>query len=444
MDAVCTASATSLLRELRSGQLSVVDYVTSLLARIDEREPLIHAWAHLDKQHVMSEAQRLDGIPLSERGPLHGIPVGIKDIFLTADMPTRFNSPIFAANPPRGLDATSVAVLRDAGALIIGKTATTQFASTTTGGPCINPHSDVASPHTPGGSSSGSAAAVADFQVPIALGTQTVGSIVRPASFCGIYGYKPTWGSISTEGMARYSTSCDTVGFFARSVEDFDVLASVFSRSRNTSSLLSPPLTAGPQTKVAMLKTHVWTVDGKASPNLEVAWEEARSRLIPAGFSVQEIELPSEFAQMTQWYPKLHAHECVGQFLGYYTNPSQRATIDHVIVEIMERGMKLTSEEMRETYDGIARLRVLWDEFAKDWDMIVTPSTTDSAPAGIEYTGDACFNAMWTALWAPCVGVPGLKAREGGLPIGLTVVGARWEDQRVLRMADALGKVLGG
>lgn len=346
-------------------------------------------------------------------------------------MPTRFASPIFGNAPIIPLDATAVKVLRSAGALIFGKTETTQFASTTKGGPCTNPHNTA---HTPGGSSSGSAAAVAAYHVPFALGTQTGGSIVRPASFCGVWGFKPTWGTASTEGMARYSTTCDTVGYFARTIEDIDLVASVYAQRPFPSPHLHEPIPA--QAKVAMIQTHVWP---KAGPGLHKAWQEAWRLLEARGYTPQAVSLPSEFSNMTEWHANLMAHESRAQFQGHYL--TSKELLDPVIVDIYERGATLSPETIRETYNGVGRLRERWDEFAAQYDLIVTPSTTDSAPEGLGWTGDACFNAMWSALHAPSVNVPGLKG-SGGLPIGLTVVGARWADEHVLSGAASLGEVL--
>ncbi|KPI35569.1 Glutamyl-tRNA(Gln) amidotransferase subunit A [Cyphellophora attinorum] len=390
MDDHHSPSATSTLSELQSGALSVTDYTTRLLDRINKREPQIHAWAYLNNDAALSEAAIIDGVPT-------------------------FNAPILTSQ-----DATAVRLLREAGALIIGKTTTTQFASTTTGGPTVNPHSPPGKAHTPGGSSSGSAAAVADGHVPLALGTQTGGSIVRPASFCGVYGYKPTWGMVSTEGMARYSTTCDTVGFFARSVEDLELVASVFQPLAAIMGSASSPrevFPPGSGTKVALLKTHVWTDLDNSTPNLERAWLETRDRLIRAGYEPVEVSLPSEFAAMTTYHANILAHEAVAQFWTFYTNPEHRKHLDRVIVDGVEKGLQLSRspETMREAYDGVTKLRTLWDEWAKVWDVIVTPSTRDCAPRGLEWTGDACFNAMWTALGAPCVACRGWwVGGEGG------------------------------
>lgn len=433
MPGIHHASAVEVGSKLRSGELSVEEYANSLLEVIDGRDPSLHAWAHIDRNQVIENARALDNIPVPRRAPLHGLPVGIKDIFLTSDMPTRFNSPIYANSPIIAIDAAAVSVLRSAGALVIGKTETTQFASTTHGGPCRNPHN---LKHTPGGSSSGSAAAVADFHVPLSIGTQTGGSIVRPASFCGVWGLKPTWGTVSTEGMSRYSTSCDTVGYFARSVDDLDLIASVYEQRTFPSPKLHDML---PRTaKVAMLKTHVWP---KAGPGLITAWEEAKRLLTQAGYTPEEVELPVEFENMTQWHANFMGFEGKTGHLGHYL--TRKDQLDSIIVSHLERGLTMSSDVMRETYNGVARLRPQWDDFAAQYDMIITPSTTDSAPEGLEWTGDACFNAMWSALHPPCVNVPGLKG-TGGLPLGLTVVGARWSDEQVLRTAATLGKVLGG
>ena len=441
MSDLITVSISSLAARLRSGGLSVTEYATALLDRAEARSE-IHAWAHIDRAQVLSQAQELDNIPVSQRGPLHGIPIGIKDILLTKDQPTRFNSPFHINSPVTGMDASCVAVLRASGALIMGKTATTEFASTTTGGPCCNPQN---TEHTPGGSSSGSAAAVADYHVPLAIGTQTGGSIVRPASFCGIWGFKPTWGLASTEGMSRYSTSCDTIGWLARSLHDLALLYNIYSH-QNPSTLYEPR--TPPNLKIGMLKTHVW--ETKALPGLHSAWSTATNLLNAAGYTPVEVSLPSEFTAMTHIHANLMAIESKSMFLDRYiqhlqsqlTDPPGPMVLDHVITNILESGLSLTPQDIKYTYDTVAALRPQWDAFAEEWDVIITPSTTDSAPKGLGWTGDACFNAMWSALHAPCVGVPGLTG-SGGLPIGLTVVGGRWRDGEVLRAAGWLGGVLG-
>lgn len=220
-------------------------------------------------------------------------------------MPTRYNSDIYRGTTASSVDAACVATLRASGALILGKTHTTEFAATTEGGPCVNPH-DIK--HTPGGSSSGSAAAVADFQVPLALGTQTGGSIVRPASYNGIYGFKPTWGAISREGLAQYSITCDTAGFLARNVDDFKLLAKVYDFEDIPSNKFGA--------KIGFLKTHIWDL-APAGPGLQGAWAKAKDLLSQHGVTVEEIEWPdADFEKLTKWHSVIMNGEGRSAFYG--------------------------------------------------------------------------------------------------------------------------------
>ncbi|KAF5855507.1 hypothetical protein ETB97_009083, partial [Aspergillus alliaceus] len=293
-----------------TGKVTVEQYARSLLTHIEQRDPVVQAWVHLNPAQVLSQAKQLDQIPPGKRGPLHGIAIGVKDVYLAKgkphtppihpqytpypnnwhknpDMPTKYYSKIYTNTPNTTTDASVVATLRASGALILGKTTTTEFAATYDGGPCTNPHNPL---HTPGGSSSGSAAAVADFQVPVALGTQTGGSIIRPGSFCGVYGFKPTWNAISRDGISHASITCDTAGFFTRSVEDLDLLARAFDLNGDVPVPESPFQISG--TRIAFAKTHVWPLAGKG---LVSVWQRAKERLGEKGAVVEEIELPAEF-----------------------------------------------------------------------------------------------------------------------------------------------------
>ena len=293
---------------MKDGSLSVEAYATSLLERIKKRDHLVKAWAYLDPDFVLTQAKALDSIPAAQRGPLHGIAVGVKDVIITKDMPTAHNSDIYRGLPPPGVDAAPIITLRAAGALIFGKTTTTEFASTVDGGPSTNPHDHT---RTPGGSSSGSGAAVGDFQVPIALGTQTGGSTIRPGSFNGIYAFKPTWGSISREGLAQYSMTCDTLGLYARSVEDLELLGKVFQLADDEPVGEKPFEIKG--AKIAFAKTHVWP---KAGPGVHAAWGKAKKLLVTQGAVVEEIELPEEFEKITDWHAAVLAGEGRTSFLG--------------------------------------------------------------------------------------------------------------------------------
>jgi Asp-tRNA(Asn)/Glu-tRNA(Gln) amidotransferase A subunit family amidase len=293
-------------------EITVETYAKSLLYRIKERDEAVKAWAYLNPELVLARARELDQIPAAERGPLHGIAVGVKDVILTKDMPTQFNSPMYVSNLPSQVDAAAVITLRAAGALIFGKTTTTEFAANTNGDYHQNHTSNAHHPgRTPGGSSSGSGAAVGDFQVPIALGTQTGGSTIRPGSFNGIYAFKPTWGSISREGLAQYSITCDTLGLFARSVEDLELIAKNFQIVDDEPAEAEPFHIKG--AKIAFCQSPVWD---KAGSGLLAAWEKAQKLLSKHGATVSKLDLPEDFSKIHDWHGKVLAGEGRTSFLG--------------------------------------------------------------------------------------------------------------------------------
>ncbi|KAE8371331.1 amidase signature domain-containing protein [Aspergillus bertholletiae] len=415
---------------IRDGKVTVEEYARSLLTRIQERDPLIHAWAYLNPERVIQQAKALDQISPENRGPLHGIAIGIKDVVLTKDMPTGYNSAIYKDAPSANVDAAAVLTLRAAGALIVGKTATTEFAASSEGGPCTNPHSPE---HTPGGSSSGSGAAVADFQIPIALGTQTGGSMIRPGSFNAVYAFKPTWNAISRDGVSHFSVTCDTVGFFTRSVADLDLLASVFDLADDIPIPRSP--FAVDKAKIAVAKTHVWP---KAGPGLQAAWERAQALLVSHGAEVEEIELPENFSKLKEWHETILAGEGRASFRGNYLLSKDK--LAPRVVGYVENKPSVSRRSLLDSYDGCAQLRPLWDNIVRQYDAVIVPSTVDEAPLGLAYTGDSSFCSMWTLLHAPCLNVPGFVG-EKGLPLGLTIVGARYHDVHVLRAGKEIGAI---
>ncbi|PVH89444.1 amidase family protein [Cadophora sp. DSE1049] len=423
-------TASEALPLLKSGELTVEAYARSLLARIKQRDHVVKAWAFLDPEFVLEQAKKLDQIPAEERGPLHGIPVGVKDVIFTKDMPTVFNSAIYRDGPKQLVDAACIITLRASGALIFGKTTTTEFATTTVGGPSTNPHDES---RTPGGSSSGSGAAVGDFQVPIALGTQTGGSTIRPGSYNGVYGFKPTWNAISREGLAIYSLTLDTLGLYARSITDLQLLSNIFRLSDDTPIPSSPFQLQG--SKIAFAKTHVWP---KAGPGLNAAWEKAKALLASKGAVVEELELPEEFGNITEWHDRVCKGEGRSSFLGNYLLAKEK--LDPLMQNQVENISKLTRKAQLEAYDGCAKLRPVWDDIASRYDAVLTPSVPDEAPLGIKSTGDASFCSMWTILHVPALNIPGF-AGDNGLPIGLTLVGARYHDLHVLYAGKAIGEV---
>ncbi|BGO96687.1 Amidase family protein [Rhodotorula toruloides] len=425
--------ASEALALIRKDEVTVTQYVQALISRIDERDPVVRAWAYFDPAYVLEQARALDALPREQRGPLHGLPVGVKDIMLTKDMPTQYRSPIYSSKVPIGMDSAPVMTLRAQGALMLGKTTTTEFATCHRGCETVNPHD---TSRTPGGSSSGSGAAVADFQVPVALGTQTGGSVIRPASFNGIYGLKPTWNAISREGVKIYSLTCDTVGFFSRSITDLQLLSSAFQIRDDAAPPASPLSLKG--AKFGFVKTCVWP---RATEGTVKAFERAKELLEAEGAVVEEVELPKEFDEIPRLYQYVLSSEGRSAFLGdYLLNPSK---LDLLILSHSRNDLHVTRKKHLEGYDKIAALRPIIDEIARKYDALVTPSTTDEAPVLVEperHTGEAVFNLMWTILHVAVLNLPGF-AGPAGCPLGLSLVAPRFEDERLLHVGEAVGRV---
>ncbi|EMF10844.1 glutamyl-tRNA amidotransferase subunit A [Sphaerulina musiva SO2202] len=423
-------TATEALQAFDSGNLTVEVYARSLLDRIHKRDEVVRAWEFLDRERVIEQAKALDQVPREQRGPLHGVAIGVKDVIYTKDMPTQHNSAIYKDSFP-AIDAGSVAILRQAGALIFGKTTTTEFAANIIGTKTANPHA----PHrTPGGSSSGSGAAVADFQVPLALGTQTGGSTIRPASYNGIYGFKPTWGSVSREGQKIYSVSLDTLGWYGRSVEDLELFISLFAMKDDAvPRSLSDTGVRG--LKFGFVKTMVWDQAGEGTRR---AFEDGKARLVAAGAEVEEMEFPNEFVDLPAWHTVMLYSDGRVSFLPEYR--IGKASLAADLVEHVEEAHGYTRKQYLDACDGIAALRPKWDAIANRYDAVVAPSVPDIAPEGLERTGSAVFQSFWTALHVPIVNVPGFRG-EDDMPIGLSLTAARYKDQALLNVAREVGKV---
>lgn len=397
-------SATDAIDLLQTGVLTAEGYATALLTHIHTNEPTVKAWAHLNPDLVLSQARRLDQLPFSQRGPLFGLFIGIKDIIHTkralplfhppfhspvsppltqcqltpVGMPTSHSSPLFPS-PPTTQDAPLVVVLSNLGALPLGKTTTTEFAISTRGPATTNPHNQA---HTPGGSSSGSAAAVAAFHVPLAVGTQTGGSIIRPASFTGVYGYKPTWGAVSLAGVSSVSPTCDTIGFFARSVADLELLATAY-RIEDCAPVAETPFELK-GAKIAFCETSVWD---KAEKGTIDAFAKAKELLRARGAEVVDLELPAVFEQVPELARTIHAGEGRSSFLGYYLQDQEK--LDPVIRGQVENAKGVSRGALMAAYDGCAALRPVWDGIAGEFDVVITPSVPGEAPEGLGYTGDA-------------------------------------------------------
>ncbi len=415
---------------IRAGTLTSRALVTACLDRIAERDGIVRAWAFLDPDLALAQADAADAVPLADRGPLHGVPVGVKDIILTRDMPTQMNSPHFAGHFPP-VDAAAVALLRGAGAVILGKCDTVEFAVNGRRAATTNPHDPA---RTPGGSSSGSAAAVADGQVPLTLGTQTGGSVIRPASYCGVWAIKPTWNAVSAEGVKTCAASFDTLGWYGRTAADLDLLAEVYGLDAAAAPL--PETVEG--SKIALCPSPVWDM---AEPATRAAMDTAVARLRAAGAQMTDLALPEAFASLTAAHKVIMQAEMRTAFL-----PEWRAigtALYPEMIGILRNDAGHSRADLLAALDLAAACRARFDALAAPFDAVLTPSTTGTAPIGPQDTGAATFNRIWTLLHMPCVNVPGLTAQDG-LPIGVTLTGPRFSDRRLLRAAALAGVAIAG
>ncbi|KAI0020786.1 amidase [Xylariomycetidae sp. FL0641] len=421
-------TASEALSAFQDGSLTVEAYARSLLSRIAARDEAVKAWAYLDPEYVIAQAQALDAVPRAQRGPLHGVAVGVKDIIYTKDMPTQFNSPIYAGHAP-AVDAASVMTLRQAGALIFGKTTTTEFASTRAGPATRNPHD---ASRTPGGSSAGSGAAVGDLQVPVALGTQTAGSVIRPAAFSGVWAFKPTWGAVSREGQRLYAPVLDTAGFYARGAADLRRLADVFALADDDDNNEEFALRGA---RFAFVRSPAWP---QAGPGTAAAMARAARLLRGHGAVVEDVELPPAFDAVPAWHRRVMHGDGRAAFLAEYRVARDR--LDPYLAGQVEDAAGGSRAALLEALDGMAALRPAIDRLAAGYAAIVTPSAVDEAPVGIESTGVAVFNAIWTGLHTPVVNIPGFQG-ENGMPVGLSLVAPRYHDRRLLAVAQEVGKI---
>lgn len=400
---------------LAAGRLSPVALMEACLGRIAAREAAVRAFAWLDPSRALAAAAKADVTK-----PLGGLPIGVKDVIDTADFPTGYGSPIWAGFRPRG-DAACVAWAKAAGGVVAGKTVTTEFAVRFPG-PTRNP-ANLA--HTPGGSSSGSAAAVADGMVPLAFGTQTAGSIIRPAAYCGIVGYKPTYGMISRIGMKIMADSLDTMGVMARTVAD----CALFAGAVSGRDLGDPARATGAAPRVGMCRSPAWKA---AAPETVALMERAAAALARAGATVLERELPASFAALEEAHPAIMNIESA-RAIGWELT-TQRALVSSVLRERLEPALSEPPEALDR---ALATARAAIDAFPaamEGLDVLITPSAPGEAPAGIEWTGDPAFNYLWTTLRVPCVTVPAGTGPKG-LPLGIQIVGRAGEDRAVLAWA---------
>ncbi|HWD59875.1 MAG TPA: amidase [Stellaceae bacterium] len=417
-------SAVEMIGRIESGALSAEAVVQSCLDRIREREPVVRAWTHIAGGEALAAARAAARTSL-----MKGVPFGIKDIFDTADMPTGYGSPIYTGCRP-GFTASAATLPRAAGGVLLGKTVTTEFANRHPG-PTANPHDPG---FTPGGSSSGSAAAVADFMVPLAIGTQTGGSVIRPAAYCGVAGFKPSFNMFAPAGMHSNTETLDTIGIMARSVADIALF-----RAAMMAIPYEPPAMPERAPRLALCRTPHWE---KAQPEGKAVLEEAARRLAAAGAEVVEAELPNACGNVSE-IQNLHSY-----FEAPRNHAPERERHEAQLSLALRHGriaggLKLTLEEFRAAWREADRMRAAASDWAGGFDAILTLPAPGQAPRTLASTGDAIFNGLWTLLHMPCLTLP---AGEGpdGLPVGVQLVGKRHADARLLATGFWVERQLGG
>ena len=433
MDGLQWMRATDAAKAIRDGELGAEDLMNACLGQIESREDDVGAWAFIDRDHALDQARRADDERRSGRslGPLHGVPVGIKDIIDTVDLPTENGTVLHAGRRSDG-DAAVVAMLRRSGALIAGKTVTTELACLAPG-KTRNPH-DLT--RTPGGSSSGSAAAVAAGMVPLAIGTQTDGSAIRAASFCGVYGFKPSFGLVPRTGVLKRSPALDTVSVFARHLEDIalcmEALAGFDAGDPATRPVAppafraildqSPPL----RPRLAFVRTPMWE---RAEAGTTLAFEELVETLGPC-VGVQDLGEPMR--QAWQWHRTIMEADIAASFALEYELGRDR--LSAALRAQIERGQGVTAVDYIQARDRSAILHEVFDDLFDRYDAIVTPAAAGPAPANLADTGDPAFCTLWTLCGMPALSLP-LMSSEDGLPMGVQLVGKRGDDARLLRTA---------
>jgi len=426
-------SAAEAIRAQRAGEMSSEELVSACLERIDAVEGDVEAWAHLDRDFALAQARALDEFRQAggSVGPLHGVPVGVKDIIDTEDLPTENGTVLDAGRQPRD-DSRVVSLLRQAGAVILGKTVSTELAVYGPG-KTRNPHDRN---RTPGGSSSGSAAAVAAYMTPLAVGTQTNGSVIRPSAFCGVVGFKPTHGLIPRTGILPQSPWLDTVGVMGRSVGDAALIAEAIVAydpgDRHTTLRARPRLSeiaaeAPPLTPyLAFVKSAVWD---HADTETQDAFAELADFL---GDDCDTVDLPEPFGLAVRLHRMIMCADLAKSFAAYYERGADRLT--ETLRAMIEEGRTTLAVDYNRAVDWREVLNAGLDQIFDRYDAIITPATTGVAPSGLGSTGSPEFCTLWTYCGTPAVTLP-LMEGDGGLPLGVQLVGRRGDDARLLRTA---------
>ena len=398
------------------GALTASDLLAACLDRIARREDAVRAWCHLDADGARAAARVLDGRGTQDADPgqpLFGLPVGVKDIIETHDLPTAYGSAAYLGHQS-SVDAACVAGVRAAGGMVMGKTVTTEFAYFQPG-KTTNPHNP---DHTPGGSSSGSAAAVADFMVPLAFGTQTGGSVIRPAAFCGVVGYKATYGALPLFGVKALSHDLDTLGMFCREVADVHLMRAALVGAPTTGDDARP--------RVGLCKTYEWD---QADGDSQAAVLAAAKNLEAAGAQLVDVDLPAPFAELVARQKEVMAQNAARDLAFEYHNHRDR--LGRHIIALIEQGLDVSYPVYQAALSAAALARQSLTEIFSTVDALLCPSATGQAPKRGNGTGDPVFNRMWTLLGNPCVNLPGHRGATD-LPVGVQAVGAMGRDEVLL------------
>ena len=431
-------TAVNIVQSLKKGELTCEELVTNYIDHINKYEKNVEAWEFFDETLILKQAKKLDQDHQSGKvhGDLHGVPVGIKDIFDTENMPTSDGTEIHKENPSWN-DCTVVSKLKQAGAIIMGKTVTTELAYYSPG-KTKNPHDPT---RTPGGSSSGSAAAVASHMVPLAIGSQTNGSVIRPASYCGVVGYKPTKGLISRHLVLQISRALDQIGVFSNTLEDAALISEQLfgydKQDPDTSLSAKPKLLVASKQKPPMEPLFAYIklpFMNELDDNTKEVFEELKDKLKGR---VDEIELPEGFNGIPSWHKIIMESDMARSFSIEYTKSKDK--LSDTIIETIERGQKYTAVEYNDALSKIDVANSYFNQFFYDYDAILTPSAVGEAPKGLTSTGNPIFSTIWTYCGMPCISLPLLKGRNG-LPIGVQLVSSLFDDERLFRNASWLTK----
>ena len=402
---------------IADGSLTATGYLRACLARIAEREPAVGAFTHVARERALEQAAAADAQQGS--GLLHGVPIAIKDIIDTHDMPTEHGSPIYKGSTPP-CDAACVAMLRRAGAIILGKTVTPEFAAVTPGR-TANPHNIK---HTPGGSSSGSAAAVADFMVPAAIGTQTVGSTIRPASYCGVVGFMPSHQILPVQGVKVQAGSLDNLGILTRSVADVALVANAILGS---AALQAQPPVRAP--RIGFCPSPHWP---QAQAATRQAMDDAIALLRQAGATVETVELPKHFDAVLDAHWTILAYEFARAMAYEYQNHVD--LLSARLVGLLERGFATPFADYLAAYALLTERRRGFAPIVSEYDVLLTPAAAGEAPEGLTGPSDLLFQRFWTALHVPAITLPGFVG-PNNLPVGIQLIGTYLGDAQLLGAA---------